>query len=302
MMETAADTVQVKEGAAPSTGVALFLLMKPGIVAAVTLAGYAGMVVAAGAAPPAAPALLCLASIVLAAAGSAMINNVLDRRIDLLMERVQRRSPAIAALGTGRVVTCALALITSALVLSAFHVGIAATAFLLGAVASYTLYYTLYLKRRSHWAAILGGIPGALPVLIGGSSVAPPFATAPLILFILMLLWQPPHFWLLSLAHQEEYRRAGIPVLPLVKGEKFTAVAVLSGAGLLVCTPLLLWVYGPCSKWYAASAVVIGISFWGGCWLLLAKRLYRWAFTSSIAYLTAILGAVIADLCLRRVF
>jgi len=297
-MRSAADTIEAKEGAAPSPGVALFLLAKPGIVAAVALSGYAGMVVGCRGVPPARAAFFCLTSVVLAAAGSALLNNVLDRRIDLLMERVQKRSTALSALGVRRVVPCALSMIAAALAIGALHLGAVAVLLLSCAILSYTLYYTLYLKRRSHWGALLGGIPGALPVLIGAGAVGAPVAAGPLILFLVMLLWQPPHFWLLSLAHQEDYRRAGLPVLPVAKGESFTRKAVLWTVLLLAFATLLLWLWGPCSPRYAASAAAIGISFWGGCAAFLSRRRYRWAFTSSIAYLMALLAAVVADLCI----
>lgn len=122
---------------------------------------------------------------------------------------------------------------------------------------SNTLYHTLSLKRHPHWAAVLEGLPGAFPVLIGHAAVTATPGRASLALFLIMPIWQPPHFWLLSLSNREEYRAAGVPVLPLVKGERFTKSCTYLGVAALMPASLLLWQHGPCSTGYAMDPVAM---------------------------------------------
>lgn len=299
MIRTAAgERLQLRESPSPAGCCgALFLLAKPGIVAAVTLSGFTGMVVAGKGLPEAASALSCLISLLLMAAGSALINNVLDCRIDQQMGRLARRSAALRRVGKGTALAVAALMGGAALLLSSTHLNARATALLIAAALSYTLYYTLFLKRHSHWAALLGGLPGALPILIGQAAVTPRFDAATLALFLVMLIWQPPHFWLLSLFHREEYRAAGLPVLPLVKGEKFTRSCIYLGVALLTPAALLVGQLGSGSTGYALCTALLGLSYLAACHRFLSKgSRYRAAFKSSILYLMLLFSLIVADL------
>ncbi|MBM2828766.1 MAG: UbiA prenyltransferase [Actinobacteria bacterium] len=143
------------------------LISKPGIAGGVTLAGLSGMVLAGRGLPPAGQGLLCLACILMAAAGSAVINGLLDREIDSRMRRVASRTEALENVGNRGALLFSLALIACSLAVSVRFLNGTATLLLAGAVAGYTLLYTLFLKRRSPYGTVPGGIPGALPVLIG---------------------------------------------------------------------------------------------------------------------------------------
>jgi heme o synthase len=295
---------QVKESEEPQgTLSALFILAKPGIVAAVTLSGFTGMVVAGRALPDAATAAACLASLFLMATGSAIINCVLDRRMDEQMERVSARSAALKRVGTAPALGTATLLTTAAVALASSLLSSRVALLLLAASLSYTLYYTLFLKRHTPWAALLGGLPGAFPVLIGHAAVSPQPGRASFALFLVMLIWQPSHFWLLSLSHQEEYRAAGVPVLPLVRGVKFTRACIYLGVSLLLPASLLLHYAGPCSSWYAACATLLGAGYLLACHSFLSATPdrgvnYRAAFRSSILYILVLFGLIIADLSL----
>lgn len=276
---------------------ALCILAKPKIVAAVTLSGFTGMVLAGAGLPEARTGAFCVASLFLMAAGSALTNSVLERRTDQRMERLAARSAALRRVGTRPALVTAVALTSAALLLASAGLATRAALLLLTASLCYALCYTLLLKRRTHWAAVLGGLPGALPVLIGNAAVSSRPEGACLALFLVMLIWQPPHFWLLSLSHLEEYRAAGVPVLPLLKGERFTKTSICLCALALIPASLLLWSAGPCSVSYAACAVLLGGSFLLACRYYLNHGVnYRAAFRCSIVYLVALFTVIIADL------
>lgn len=302
MIRTATQNgLQLKESTRPDSACgALLILAKPGIVAAVTFSGFTGMVVAGRGLPEAEIAIPCIASLLLMAAGSAIINCVLDRRMDELMERVTVRSAALRRVGTGPALASAIGLTTAAVAIASALLSPRAALLLVAAALSYTFYYTLFLKRHTHWAAVLGGLPGAFPVLIGHAAVTAQPDRASLALFLIMLIWQPPHFWLLSLSHRDEYRAAGVPVLPLVKGDRFTKGCIRVGVTALIPASLLLWFHGPCSTGYAACASLLG-----GCYLVACEYFmtggfnYRAAFRGSIAYILLLFALIITDLCLQ---
>ena len=120
-----------------------------------------------------------------------------------------------------------------------------------------------------------------------------------LALFLIMLIWQPPHFWFLALSHREDYRAAGVPVLPLVKGENFTRSCIYAGLAALIPATLLPALAGPCSSGYAACTFLLGSSYLAGCRRLMNHGArYRAAFSCSIAYLLLLFLLIITDLCL----
>jgi len=172
--------------------------------------------------------------VVLSAGGSAIINNVLDRNIDKLMTRTASRPTATGEISPNEGISIASVLIILGLVL-VFSFG-GTVPFLLTslAVISYDFLYTLILKRKSPFGVILGGLPGALPTLIGYHSTAGKFEVLPFILFYFMFFWQPPHFWALAIKYKEDYARAKLPVLPLVYGDKFTKIQSAVHSALLI--------------------------------------------------------------------
>lgn len=278
---------------------ALVRLAKPGIVAAVLLAGYAGMVSAARGLPEPGTALICLATILLAATGSAMMNCFLDLPLDRKMGRLRGRVSALDAVGTVRLFAAALACIAAALSL-ALTLNRLVFLLTLAAVVLYVPVYTLHLKRRSPWGAVPGGIPGALPALIGQAAVTGSIDPAGLLLFTIIFLWQPPHFWVLALRFQEEYRAAGVPVLPLARGEGYTRVLILIYATALLPATLALPATGLCSPLFAVPAAALWLWFLASlCRHAVKARRFERAFRASVIYLTALLAAVILNIIMR---
>lgn len=258
------------------------------------------MVLAGNGLPPPGVAIACLACILMAAAGSAVVNGLLDADRDARMRRLDARVAAFERVGRKEALGLSLALIACSLALSLRYLNSAATVLLVAAIGSYTVLYTLFLKRRSPYGTVPGGIPGALPVLIGYAAVEPRLGADGILLFLLMLLWQPPHFWALALKHREEYRSAGFPVMPVALGETYTKILIFAYAAALLPLSLCLWWLGYGSPTYAWAAVALGVFFLVSCYRNIVEmpRFGR-AFGASIVYILGILLAVILDVISR---
>nr|WP_284694682.1 protoheme IX farnesyltransferase [Geomonas sp. Red32] len=278
---------------------ALLRVGKPAIAAALTLAGFTGMVTAAHGPPQGEIAVSCLTSLFLMSTAAAVVNNVLDRAMDEEMERVSKRSEALRCVGSGRALSWAFALALTAIAISAATLNPLTTLLLVAASAGYAFHYTVFLKRRTPWGALFGIVPGALPVLIGQSAVSPAINSAALALFLVMVVWQPPHFWLLSLAHLDQYRTARIPVLPVAKGIPFTAGCIYLGVAALFPALFILYKSGAFSLSFLTASFAVTLFYYLVCYRVLSVGPVSPApFRMSIAYLLLIFLLVIAGHCL----
>ena len=276
------------------------LLVKPGIIAAVTLAGFSGMVLARRGLPPPGKTLLTLACILAAAGGSAALNTVLDAGIDEKMPRLTRRLDALRSLGRENVAAASVTAIAASLLLSFLFLNTTTCLLLAAAVAGYAVLYTLLWKRRSPYGTIPGAVPGALPVLIGYAAVNPRIEMDGVLLFLILVLWQPPHFWALALRHQAEYRAAGVPVLPVAFGEPYTKVLIFLYAAALLPLSLSLWALGYLSARFGWAAFLLGAGFLAVFYReTVTNRRFGRAFAVSIVYLTLLLLALLADILIR---
>jgi len=279
---------------------ALLALAKPRIIVAVALAGLVGMVMAGKGGAGGSSMLVGMTALAMAAAGSAMVNCVFDARMDRLMPRLRSRVEALARIGQVNLLILAAALIGGALTLAFRHLNTLAGLLMATAVLLYTLLYTLYLKRHSPFAAVVGGIPGALPVLIGYAAMAGTINRDALLLFLLLLLWQPPHFWALALQYQDDYRAAGVPVLPVAMGVHYTKLLILIYSATLLPLSLTLWLTGCCSGWYAFGATLAGIGYPAALYVFLFRQPdFKQAFRASLLYLGLVLFAILID-CWHR--
>lgn len=273
------------------------LLAKPGIVGAVALAGLAGMVLAQRGLPDAGTVLLTLTCLLGAAGGSAVLNTVLDEGMDERMPRLARRVEVLRAVGRTRVAALAVAAIAASLVLAAVRLNRVVCLLLAAAAVGYAILYTLVWKRRSPYGTVLGAVPGALPVLIGYAAVNPRLGGDGVILFLFLVLWQPPHFWALALRHREEYRAAGVPVLPVAFGEPYTKVLIFLYAAALLPLSLSLWALGFLSPFFGVSALLLGGAFLAVYYReTVTLRRYGRAFAASIAYLVLVMLALLTDI------
>ncbi|HEX8996185.1 MAG TPA: heme o synthase [Ktedonobacterales bacterium] len=237
-------------------------LMKPHVTVLLLGVTLAAMVVALGGLPPLGVTLATLAGGALAAGSANAINCYWDRDIDELMSRTKSRT-----IPAGRV-DPTHALIFGALIgalsvtLFAVFVNLASAALALSAILFYVLVYTMWLKRTTAQNIVIGGAAGAVPALIGWAAVAPlrwgPSLWTPLLMFAVIFLWTPPHFWALSIVLKKDYARAGVPMLPVVKGEAYTFQQINVYSIVLVVSSLLLFVTGGMGYFYLVCALALG--------------------------------------------
>ena len=280
--------------------VSAILLSKPGIILSVAFTGYAGMVLGQQGLPGFLVTFFGILTLLLSAAGSAILNNVLDKKIDKQMKRLTKRVKALETLGDKNAAVLSITMLVVAIILSAVFLNLVNTALIFAAFLSYTVLYTLFLKRNSPFGTILGGIPGALPVLIGYSAVQPHIGLDGLILFTFMMLWQPPHFWALAQKYKDQYKEAGIPVMPVAFGTKYTNILILLYSISLIPLTLLLWLIGITSAYFAIFALVVGLYFeYTIVKSVYDNKSYGMAFATSIIYMLAIMIALVIDILLH---
>jgi len=281
---------------------ALISLSKPNIILSVGLTGLTGMVLAKGSFPEVSIIFYTLLSLILSAAGAAMINNLIEKDSDKLMKRLSSRVESLNLIGSTNLTVIASFLITFSLGISFFKINIINFYFTLAAILSYTIYYTLFLKKSSPFGTVLGGIPGALPVLIGFASISPDLSISfinGIVMFTFMMLWQPPHFWLLAQFLAEDYKNAGFPVMPIVYGKTYTDYLIMIYSLSLIPFSLYFWVIGIASKFYAITALIIGLTFLFSVYKTFkSKQGYKMAFIFSIFYMLILHTVLIIDISL----
>ncbi|MFD2694764.1 heme o synthase [Sporolactobacillus shoreicorticis] len=222
-------------------------------------------------------------------AGGCSLNNFIDRDIDPLMERTHERPSATGKMSGRTVLIMGLSLSVLGL-LALLAASVTAAIYGLLGLLVYVLVYTLWLKRSHSMNTVVGSVAGAVPPIIGWAAVDPSLQSPiPWILFLVLFLWQPPHFLALAMKRVEEYRRAGIPMLPVVAGFEITKRQMIFYVAVLVPTSLLLYALGPV---YLVSALILGFTWLGlAIYGLMAKDTVKWArlmFVYSLNYMTVL--------------
>ncbi len=273
-------------------------LTKPGIVTLVLITTVGGMYIGSRGVLDPYLAFWTLLGTGMAAAGSAVVNMVLDRDVDSLMERTSSRP-----LPRGSVSPLGAFLFGSVLILTSFtimfiFVNPLATLLTMIASLSYVVLYTIILKRRTPVATEIGGISGALPPVIGYVAGAGEFDLRALTLFLIMFMWQPPHFWALALKYREDYRRAGIPTLPVSRGVRITKIKTLLYTVSLLPLSLVPYAIGMTGKLYFVVAsgmsllyLILTLKF-----LFSKKEEGMKLFFFSIIYIAVLFSVMIVDL------
>jgi protoheme IX farnesyltransferase len=274
-------------------------LTKPRIMVLLLLTGACGAAVGAHGRPSAALLTVTLVGLGLACGGAAALNHVLDRDIDRLMgPRTAARPVASGRLPAPRALEFGLALSAGSFTL------LAATANLLTAVLAlvgnlfYVVVYTGYLKRRGPQNIVLGGAAGAVPPLVGYAAATGSVAVPALWLFALVCLWTPPHFWALALLLKEHYAKAGVPMLPVVKGDRATVRRILGYTLVLVAASVVPVATGTFGLLYLGAALALGGVFTALAWSLLRAPSRRGAatvFHYSLLYLALLFVAAALD-------
>jgi protoheme IX farnesyltransferase len=264
------------------------------------------MIFAAGGLPPLGLVAGTLVGGTLAAASANTLNCYLDRDIDVLMHRTGRRPLVTGEITPRQALVFGVALGLAAVILLAALVNVLSAALALAAILFYVVVYTMLLKRRTPQNIVWGGAAGCMPVLIGWSAVTGRLSWAALVLFGIIFLWTPPHYWPLSLKFRDDYSRAGVPMLPVVASASVVSRRILVYSWATLLWSLLLVPLGGAGPLYAACALGTG------GWLVLeAHLLLRRARTGarklapmrlfhlSITYLTVLFVAVAVDPFLR---
>jgi protoheme IX farnesyltransferase len=272
-------------------------LTKPGIVLWLVITAYVAMVVAERGLPGVPTTVVTLGGLALSAGGAHAVNMWFDRDIDAVMARTQHRPVA-----SGRIMPRAA--LVFGIVLGMISLGgmlrwgnapsALATA---AGYLYYVLVYTIWLKRRSPQNIVIGGVAGAVPPLVGWLAVSPHWAWPPVWMFVIITLWTPPHFWALAIARADDYRRAGVPMLPVVRGTRRTIQSSMWYTVLLWAASIGLGTTGAVGPVYVWTAVVLGAAFLGlqvAQWRRLAEPV-PWArrtFLFSLAYIAILFVAM----------
>ncbi|RMH80628.1 MAG: protoheme IX farnesyltransferase [Acidobacteria bacterium] len=274
------------------------ILTKPGIVLLVLITTLTGMYFAQRGFPEPWLVFWTLLGTGLASAGSAVLNQFFDRDIDALMGRTRERPLPSGSIGPRNALFFGVFLLLLSLLILLLKVNLLATSLVLLASLFYVVVYTLALKRVSPIATEIGGVSGALPPVIGYASVKGEVNPEALILFIIMFLWQPPHFWVLAIKYVEDYKRAGVPTLPVSKGIDHTKIKTLIYTASLLPLSLLPSLYGLAGSLYFFSALVLS-----GVYLLLTLRFVfsrkpngMFLFFYSVLYIALLFSIMVFDM------
>jgi heme o synthase len=232
-------------------------LMKPRVMALAVFTAFVGMMAAPGRVDP----LLGFVAILVIAAGAGaagVLNMWYDADIDRMMNRTAMRPIPRGKVSRAEALAFGLALAGSSVVALALIVNVEAGGLLAFAVFFYVAVYTMWLKRQTPQNIVIGGAAGALPPVIGWAVATGDVGLEPLILFLIIFLWTPPHFWALALTRADEYARAGVPMLPVVAGKSATAKQIFVYSLLLLPVSILPWALGFTGGVYGAVAAVCG--------------------------------------------
>ncbi len=275
-------------------------LLKPRVMSLVIFTGLAGIVAAPGYLHPltAFTALLCIA---VAAGASGCLNMAYDSDIDGLMTRTATRPIPMGHVAREDALTFGWTLSIGAVATMGLFVNFMAAGLLAFTVFFYVVVYTLWLKRRTAQNIVIGGLSGALPPAIGWAAVTGDLSAAPLVLVAIIFMWTPPHFWALSLWRSDDYARAGVPMLPVVKGKAHTRLQILLYTLVLVPLGMAPAALGFAGALYLAAATSIGLWFlWAAIGVVrerddIKEPAARRLFGVSLVYLTALFAALIAE-------
>ncbi|THD12513.1 protoheme IX farnesyltransferase [Pseudofulvimonas gallinarii] len=273
-------------------------LTKPKVVALLVFTAVVGMLLAVPGLPPWQPVVWGTIGIGLAAGSAAAINHLLDRRIDAVMARTLHRPLPSGHLGTRQVLTFAITLGVIAMLVLVFLVNLLTAVLTFASLIGYAVIYTAYLKRATPQNIVIGGAAGAAPPVLGWVAVTGEVHAHALLLFLIVFVWTPPHFWALALYRREDYARADIPMLPVIYGETFTRWHVLFYTVLLVIVTVLPWLTGMSGLFYLGGALVLGAGFLYYAVRLLDPPNEQFAmqtFGYSIVYLMALFAFLLLD-------
>jgi len=296
--ETAPETEDVKPPTMGDTIRAYVALTKPRIIVLLLIITVPAMVLAAGTIPSLALILVTLIGGTLAAGAANAMNMYLDRDIDQVMRRTRQRPLPKHKIEPEAALRFGFVLAAIAYAFLAITVNVLAAALALSAIAFYVFVYTMWLKRSTDQNIVIGGAAGAVPVLVGWAAVTGSVAMPAIVLFSVVFLWTPPHFWALALRMRDDYAAAGVPMMPVVRGDDETRLQIFLYSLVLFGVTLLLIPIASMGPVYTATAVVLGGVFVYRCLQLWREptddQAWR-VFKFSLLYLAGLFVAVALD-------
>lgn len=234
----------------------------------------------------------------LAASAAAIINHVVDQRIDSIMDRTKSRPLVNGSIKPLHAIYFALFLSFSSISLLYILVNTLTALLTLLSIIIYSFIYSVYLKNLTSQNIVIGGIAGAMPPLLGWTSITNQIEPFPLVLFLIIFLWTPPHFWALAVYKYEDYKKAEIPMLPVTHGKDFTRLHIFLYSILLFCITLFPFILGLSGFIYLTGATIIGLKFVIDAYDLMITKSDRRAirlFKYSITYLAILFAALLID-------
>ncbi|WP_367281090.1 heme o synthase [Sneathiella sp.] len=280
-----------------------FALLKPRVMSLVVFTGLVGLAVAPGNIHPvlAFTALLCIA---VGAGASGAINMWYDADIDAVMERTKERPIPSGRVSANEALAFGTVLSVASIVLMGLAVNYVAAALLALTIGFYVFVYTMWLKRRTPQNIVIGGAAGAFPPMIGWAAVTGDVSAESLVLFAIIFMWTPPHFWALSLWRDIDYAKAGVPMLPVVAGRDVTRRQIVLYSALLFPVAVMPYLLG-----YAGIVYGVGSALLSGLFLLLSLKVWRardeasakQLFAYSLLYLFLLFAILLGESLVRTV-
>ncbi len=283
----------------------LIALTKPAIMSLLLLTALGGMFLAQRGVPPFGLLAATLIGGAAASGGAASLNHYFDRDIDERMRRTRKRPLPAHRISNGVAIWWGVALNVIAFVVLALFTNVLAAVLAIGGTVFYILVYTIWLKRTTVQNIVIGGAAGAIPPLVGWAAITGSLDLAAWLLFAIIFFWTPAHFWALALLIRDDYERAGVPMLPVVRGDEATAWNILAYAASLLPLTLLLFIIGGLGYVYLAAAIILGVVFIGYAFRLLRsgairrRAMARAVYLYSLLYLALLFVAIMVDSTLR---
>jgi protoheme IX farnesyltransferase len=273
----------------------MLMLTKPIVVVLLLVTTYAGMVIGAHAFPPLSLAFWTLLAGFMAAGGSGAINQYIDREDDIRMQRTQKRPIPSGRLSPGEGLAFGVGMALASFFLMVSFVNLLAALLSLAGIIYYVLLYSIFLKKTTVQNIVIGGGAGAIPPLVGWAAATGSLNIPSLFLFAIVFMWTPPHFWALALVRRNDYARAGVPMLPVVRGETETRWQIFLYTVELVGLTLLLPLFGLGGSVYLIGAGLLGLWLLMAAWKVwkqggnkLAWKMYRYS-SMYLAFLFVVL-------------
>jgi protoheme IX farnesyltransferase len=273
-------------------------LMKPRVVSLIVFTAVIGMLLATPALPPVGLTLYATAGIALVAGAAAAFNCLVEEKLDAVMARTRGRPTVIGTITTSQILLLSGAVGGLGLAILWHAVNPLTMWLTLATFVGYAVVYTIILKPATPQNIVIGGASGAMPPVLGWAAITGDVPYQPLLLFLIIFAWTPPHFWALALYRRKEYARAGIPMLPVTHGESFTRLHLLLYTLVMIATTLMPFATGMAGFFYLGSALILDAVF-----LFYAIVLYvaytdtvaKRTFAYSIFYLAALFAALMID-------